>query len=377
MRYVACLATALSCCIALSCCTAAWGAVPQAQPFGKTADGEAVEIYTLKNSTGLTARLMTRGATLVNLMVPDAKGQTVDVVLGFDNVAGYEGEDNQYFGCTTGRVANRIAKGQFSLDGKDYTLAINNEPNHLHGGVKRSLDKVVWTARAFENAEGTGVEFRYVSPHGEEGYPGTLSMIVTYRLKKDANELSVTYSATTDQATPINLTNHSYFNLGGQGSATVLGHELQLFCDTYTPVDDTLIPTGEIASVVGTNLDFLQPHTIGERITKLDDAATIGYDHNLIVNGTAGELRPVARLKDPVSGRVLELSTTEPGVQFYSGNFLKGQLGKGGKPYAHRSAMCLETQHYPDSINQPNFPEAVLEPGEKYHHICVWKFSAE
>lgn len=363
--------------IPLFCGLVAQGAVPKAEPFGKTADGEAVEIYTLKNSTGLTARIMTRGATLVNLQAPDKSGKTADVVLGFDDVAGYEGEGNQYFGCTAGRVANRIAKGKFSLDGKDYTLAINNEPNHLHGGIKRSLDKVVWKARPFENADSTGIEFRYVSPHGEEGYPGTLSSHVTYALKKDSNELSVTYAATTDQATPINLTNHSYFNLGGEGSATVLEHELQLFCDQYTPVDDTLIPTGKIDPVAGTVLDFRQPHVIGERVKSLDDTAAIGYDHNFVVNGNSGELRPVARLKDPASGRVLELSTTEPGVQFYSGNFLKGQSGKGGKLYAHRSAICLETQHYPDSINQPNFPNSVLQPGQTYHHVCVWKFSAE
>ncbi|MEZ5944731.1 MAG: aldose epimerase family protein [Planctomycetaceae bacterium] len=355
----------------------AFAEAPQAKPFGKTADGEAVEIYELKNDKGVTARIMTRGATLVDLLVPDANGKTADVVLGFDDVAGYEGEDNQYFGCTAGRVANRIAKGKFSLNGREYTLAINNEPNHLHGGVKRSIDKVVWKATPFESDNATGVRFRYVSPHGEEGYPGTLSMVVTYTLKKSANELAVSYKATTDQATPINLTNHSYFNLGGEGSETVLDHELQLFCDNYTPVDDTLIPTGKIDRVEGTVLDFRMPHTIGERIKSLDDTSAIGYDHNFVVNGEMGELRPVARLKDPESGRVLEVSTTEPGVQFYSGNFLKGQAGKGGKPYPHRSAICLETQHYPDSINQPNFPESVLEPGEIYHHVCVWKFSAE
>lgn len=355
----------------------ALAAPPVAAPFGKTAAGEAVEIYTLTNSTGMTARLMTRGATLVNLQVPDKAGKTADIVLGFDDVAGYEGEGNQYFGCTTGRVANRIRRGKFTLDGREYTLAINNEPNHLHGGTTRSLDKVVWQARPFETAEATGVEFRYVSPHLEEGYPGTLNSVVTYTLKKNSAELSVSYSATTDQATPLNLTNHSYFNLQGAGSETVLNHELQLFCDQYTPTDDTLIPTGEIAAVAGTVLDFRTPHRIGARITTLDETAAIGYDHNFVVNGTAGELRPVARLKDPVSGRVLEVHSTEPGVQFYSGNFLKGQTGKGGKAYPHRSAICLETQHYPDSVNQLGFPSTILHPGETYRHICVWKFSAE
>ena len=351
--------------------------VPQAASFGKTAAGDPVEIYTLKNSTGVTARVMTRGATLVNLLVPDAAGKSADVILGFDDVSGYEGDGNQYFGCTAGRVANRIAKGTFSLEGRTYRLAINNEPNHLHGGVTRSLDKVIWAATPFETTDTTGVTFRYVSPHGEEGYPGTLSVTVTYALKKSANELSIDYAATTDQSTPVNLTNHAYFNLTGEGSATVLDHELQLFCDQYTPADDTLIPTGDIAAVEGTDLDFRTPHRIGERIATFDDTGAIGYDHNFVIKGQAGTLRPAARLQDPASGRVLDVSTTEPGIQFYSGNFLKGQVGKGGKSYAHRSALCLETQHFPDSINQPQFPGTVLHPGETYRHTCVLRFSAK
>lgn len=363
--------------LALMASNAARAATPVAEPFGKTAGGEDVQTFTLKNTKGMSAKVMTRGATLIQLHVPDKTGKTADVVLGFDDVAGYESDDNQYFGCTTGRVANRIAKGKFKLGGRDYQVAINNEPNALHGGVKRSLDKVVWAAEPYENDQGQGVKFRYVSPHGEEGYPGALSIVVDYLLAKDANDLTINYTATTDQPTPINLTNHSYFNLSGFGSPTILDHEMQLFCDKYTPVDDTLIPTGEIADVAGTPLDFRKATPIGERVKELDNASTIGYDHNLIVNGTPGELRDVAKVMDPKSGRVLHVKTTEPAVQFYGGNFLKGQKGKGGKTFAHRSAFCLETQHYPDSINQPEFPNTVLKPGETYTHTCVYGFRAE
>ena len=352
-------------------------AEPVAEPFGKTNGGQAVEIYTLQNDLGMKVRIMTRGATITNIFVPDKEGKLADIVLGFDDVAGYESDRNQYFGCTTGRYANRIAKGKFSLNGKEYQLATNDGPNHLHGGVERSLDKVVWTARPFESEQGQGVVLRYVSPHGEEGYPGTLSCRVRFTLKKSANDLTIRYMATTDQPTPINLTNHTYFNLGGEGSQTVLNHELTLFCDQYTPVDDTLIPTGEIEPVAGTPIDFRTPHKIGERIEKYDNASTIGYDHNMVINGEAGTVRNAAMLRDPESGRVLTVKTDEPGVQFYSGNFLKGQAGKGGKVYPHRSAMCLETQHFPDSINQPNFPSVVLEPGKEYTHTAVFSFSTE
>lgn len=350
-------------------------AVPVAEPFGQTASGEAVEAYTLTNESGMRVKLMTRGATVVEVWVPDAEGTLEDVVLGFDDVAGYESDRNQYFGCTTGRVANRIARGMFELDGRTYSLAINNEPNHLHGGTTRSLDKVIWDAFPYENKKGRGVEFRYVSPHGEEGYPGTLSISVTFELERSANVLSIEYSAQTDQATPVNLTNHAYFNLDGEGSETVLDHELTLYADRYTPVDDTLIPRGDLASVVETPLDFREAHVIGDRIDTLTETAALGYDHNFVVNGEAGTLRPVARLEDPDSGRVLVVKSTEPGVQFYSGNFLKGQEGKGGKAYPHRSALCLETQHFPDSVNHPEFPSVILEVGEEYRHVCVWEFS--
>ncbi|QDT33100.1 aldose epimerase family protein [Thalassoglobus polymorphus] len=368
--YVAVMATFLTTSISFS-------DVPVAQPFGKTKDGTPVDLYTLENQNGMKVDIMTRGATIVRIDAPDKNGNFADVVLGFDDVAGYESEENQYFGCTTGRVANRIAKGKFHLNGRDYTLAINNEPNHLHGGVERSLDKVVWKARPFENAEGQGVHLRYVSPHGEEGYPGTLSCKVEFLLHKATNDLQIRYWASTDQSTPVNLTNHSYFNLAGAGSPTVLNHELMLSCRQYTPVDETLIPTGEIESVTGTPLDFLSPQVIGERIEKFDDGPTIGYDHNFVIDGEAGNLRIAAKLKDPASGRVLTVKTDQPGVQFYSGNFLKGQTGKLGKTYPHRSAICLETQFYPDSINQPTFPSIVLKPWEEYRHECVYSFSAE
>lgn len=347
-------------------------------PFGTTADGTPVEIYTLANSHGVMARIMTRGATLVSLAAPDREGKLADVLLGFDDVAGYEGDGNQYFGCTTGRVCNRIAKGKFTLGNKEYSLAINNAPNSLHGGGPRSLDKVVWNAKVLDNQEpGTqAVRFRYQSPDGEEGFPGELTIRVTYSLNEQ-NELRIEYRATTDHTTPVNLTNHAYFNLSGEGSPTVLQHELTLNADRYTPTDDTLIPTGEIAAVEGTPLDFRTPHVIGERITQLDGTAAIGYDHNYVLNGESGKLRQVARLKDPASGRVLTVQTDQPGIQFYSGNFLKGQAGKGGKTYAHRSAVCLETQHFPDSVNHPDFPTTILQPGDTYRHTCVYTVSAE
>lgn len=346
------------------------------EAFGKTADGTPVELYTLKNDKGMVAKIMTRGATLTELHVPDKKGKTADVVLGFDTVAGYESEDNQYFGCTTGRVANRIARGKFTLDGKEYTLATNNGPNHLHGGVKKSLDKVVWKAKKVEGKGNAGVQFTYSSPDGEEGYPGKLDTTVTYTLS-DSNELRIDYEAKTDKATPVNLTNHSYFNLSGAGADTVLDHELTVLADKYTPTDDTLIPTGKIAPVEGTPLDFTKATKLGARIGKLVDTPAIGYDHNFILRKGDKPLAPTATVRDPASGRVMTVQTTEPAVQVYSGNFLKGQKGKGGKVYKQRSALCLETQHYPDSINHPEFPSIILKPGETYRHSVVYAFSAE
>ncbi len=352
---------------------------PMAEPFGKSKDGTEVELYTIKSGKGLVAKVMTRGATLVQLLVPDADGKTADVLLGFDDVSGYESDDNQYFGCTAGRVCNRIAKGKFSLDGKEYSLAINDPPNHLHGGVERSLDKVLWKATPFSNDRGDGVTFKYTSPDGEEGYPGTLNVTVRYFIPKDANRLVINYTATTDKPTPVNLTNHAYFNLAGEGSDTVLDHVLRLNADKYTPVDDTLIPTGELKSVEGTELDFRKPTKIGKRIDPLTDTAAIGYDHNFVLNDAeqGKPYRFAASLKDPESGRTLRISTTEIGIQFYSGNFLKGQKGKGGKVYPHRSAVCLETQHFPDSVNHDNFPSTILRPGEEYKSSTILAFPSE
>lgn len=346
------------------------------RPFGKTADGAAVEEYTLKNKAGVVAKLITRGATLTEMHVPDRSGKLADVVLGFDDVAGYESDHNQFFGCTTGRVCNRIAKGKFSLGGKEYTLAVNNGPNHLHGGVKRNLDKVIWNAAASQTADGQQVVFSYTSPDGEEGYPGDLKVKVTYLLT-EKSELRITYEATTNKATPVNLTNHSYFNLAGAGAATVLDHELLINADKFTPTDDTLIPTGELAKVDGTPLDFRKSTVIGARIDQVDQTAATGYDHNYVVNGASGELRLAAKVKEPKSGRVLSVLTTEPGVQLYTGNFLHDQAGKGGKKYPRRSALCLETQHYPNSVNIPSFPSTILEPGKTYQHTCVFGFSVE
>ena len=351
-------------------------APPEKESFGTTAKGEAVDRFTLRNKAGVVARLMTRGATLTELHVPDKQGQLADVVLGFDDVAGYEGDGNQHFGCTTGRVANRIAKGKFTLEGVEYTLATNNGPNALHGGVERNLGQVVWLAEPFENEKGPGVIFRYSSPDGEEGFPGQLDCTVTYQLTHE-NEVRIDYVAVTNKPTPVNLTNHSYFNLNGAGSPTVLEHVLTLNADSYTPTDDTGIPTGEIASVEGTLLDFRQPTRVGERIAEIEKTPTIGYDHNYVVHGPAGELREIAKVKDPASGRVMTVLTTEPAVQFYTGNFLKSQAGKGGKVYPHRSALCLETQHYPDSVNHPEFPTTILKPDEKYTQTCVYAFHAE
>lgn len=350
---------------------------PSAEPFGKTADGKSVEIYSLQNPSGMVAKVMTRGATLVELHVPDREGNIADVVFGFDDVSGYESDRNQYFGCTTGRVANRIAGGKFKLDDKDYQVATNDGPNHLHGGGPRSLDKVIWKADPFATDATRGVKFSYTSPDGEEGYPGALTMEVTYTLTND-NELRIEYTATTDKATPVNLTNHAYFNLSGAGSPTVHDHLLTIHASKYTPVDETLIPTGEIASVEGTPLDFRKPTPIGERVKLLNDAPTKGYDHNFVLDKPAeGELSTAAELHDPNSGRVLTVRTTEPGIQFYGGNFLFGQQGKNGKSYAHRSGCCLETQHFPDTVNQPNFPSIILKPGETYRHTCVYAFSVK
>ena len=344
--------------------------------FGKLADGTAVKEFTLTNANGVVVKLISRGAGVAEWHVPDKNGKMADVVFGFDDAAGYESPANQFFGMTAGRVANRIAGGKFSIDGKEYPLAKNDGPNTLHGGVKRSLDKVVWDGKPFENKDGQGVVFTYTSPDGEEGFPGNLAVKATYTLT-DKNELRVEYEATTDKPTPVNIANHTYFNLAGAGSPTINDHEVMINADNYTPVDETLIPTGEIAPVAGTPFDFRQFHKIGERVAQLDDKPGKGYDHNFVLNRKGPGLSLAVKVRDPNSGRVLNVYTTEPGVQFYGGNFLKGDTGKAGQKYAHRSGFCLETQHYPDSVNQPKFPSVVLRPGEKYDHTCVYQITVE
>jgi aldose 1-epimerase len=341
--------------------------------FGKTRDGRAVEIYTLTNAHGAEMRVITYGGIITSLKVPDRAGHFDDIVLGFDTLDGYL-KDPPYFGAIVGRYGNRIAKGQFTLDGKTYKLATNNGPNHLHGGVK-GFDKVLWNAVPGDTADGVSVTLTRTSPDGEEGYPGNLQATVRYTLT-DKNELAIDYRATTDKATPVNLTQHSYFNLAAD-SGDILGHELTIHGSRYTPVDDTLIPTGELAPVQGTPFDFQQAAAIGARIgadnVQLKNGR--GYDHNWVLNRTGAGLQPAARLVDPKSGRTLEVATTEPGLQFYSGNFLDGSItGKGGRVYKHRTGLCLETQHFPDSPNHPSFPSAILQPGQTYSSKTVFTF---
>jgi aldose 1-epimerase len=341
--------------------------------FGKTPDGTEVKIYTLGNRKGMVVKVTEYGAILTELWVPDRNRKPGDVVLGFDNLDRYV-KGHPFFGAIAGRVANRIANGKFKLDGKEYTLAVNNGPNHLHGGLK-GFDKKVWKSRALPTTDKeSAVEFTYTSPDGEEGYPGTLSVKVVYTLTDD-NELRIDYTATTGKATIVNLTNHSYFNLGESGS--ILDHVLMLNADRYTPADSTLIPTGEIASVKGTGLDFTKPTPIGARISEYMSFAK-GYDHNFVLNSGGGKLALCARVQDPKSGRVMEISTTEPGVQLYCGNHLDGSLtGIGGTVYKQHTGFCLETQHFPDSINHPNFPSVVLRPGQTLKSTTALKFSAK
>jgi aldose 1-epimerase len=341
--------------------------------FGKTSVGEPVDIYTLVNKNGLTAKVTTYGALLTELHVPDRKGTLSDVVLGFDNLESYL-KGHPHFGCTTGRFANRIAKGKFTLNGKKYSLALNNGPNHLHGGIK-GIDKRVWKAMPVSHAKGPAVRFSYLSPDGEEGYPGNLFIHVIYLLTDD-NELQIDYEATTDQPTPINLTNHSYFNLSGAGHGDILSHVLQIYANQYTPVDAGSIPTGEIAPVADTVMDFTKPTPIGSRFNQLKNKP-VGYDHNYVVNKLKpDELSPAAECHDPKTGRVLKVLTTEPGIQLYTANYLDGRItGKHGKDYNKNCAFCLECQHFPDSVNQPHFPSVILNPGEKYTQTTVHQFS--
>jgi len=337
-------------------------------PFGALPDGTSVEIYTLTNNRGIEARLMTYGATLVSLRLPDRSGKFDDVVLGYDSLDGYV-KNSPYFGSIVGRYGNRIAKGRFTLKGVTYELATNNGPNHLHGGVK-GYDKVVWKAEPLREANAVGVKFSYLSKDGEEGYPGNLAITVTYRLT-NADELRIDYEAVTDKATPVNLTHHSYWSFAGQGSRDILGHELEIEADKYTVVDEGLIPTGELRAVKGTPMDFTTPHAIGERIAQVPG----GYDHNYVLRSGGGAMALAARVYEPTTGRTMEITTTEPGIQFYSGNFLDGTItGKGGRVYQKHYGFCLETQHFPDSPNHPDFPSTILEPGQTYRTTTVHRF---
>jgi aldose 1-epimerase len=357
----------------------------QKAPFGKTKEGASVELYTLTNHQGMAAKVMTYGATLTELLVPDESGKPVNVVLGYDSLDPYLA-GTPYFGATVGRVGNRIAKGRFVLDGKTYQLATNDGANHLHGGLK-GFDKVVWRAEEVKSSSGPAVRFTYRSPDGEEGYPGNLDVSVVYTLT-DANELRLDYTATTDKRTPINVTNHSYFNLAGDGAGKILDHIVMIAADHITAVGPDLIPTGELKPVKGTPFDFNTPTAIGARIRQVPGGPPVGYDHNYVLRREADSGQRTAdsraeraiptlaaQVTEPKSGRTMEVRTTEPGMQFYTGNFLDGSVkSRNGVPYEQYSAFCMETQHFPDSINQPSFPSAVLEPGRKFESTTVYRF---
>jgi len=346
------------------------------RPFGATPDGTAVDVYRLTNSHCMRVKIITYGGIVQSLKIPDRDGRLRNVVLGFDNLQDYVVNNSPYFGAIIGRYANRIADGQFTLDGVTYELPKNNGPNTLHGGPMGFHTKV-WRARVVGGQDSVGLKLRYTSPDGEEGFPGRLETAVKYLLTED-NSLRIRYRATTDEPTVVNLTNHSYFNLSGEGSGAIYDHVLELNADAYTPVDPTLIPTGEIAPVAGTPFDFRSPTSIGARIRSNHPQIAVGrgYDHNYVLNQPPSGLGHAASVFDPHSGRVLEILTTEPGVQFYSGNFLDGTLiGTSGRFYRQSDGFALETQHYPDSPNQPSFPSTVLRPGEEYDTTTVFRFS--
>ncbi|HDJ33225.1 MAG TPA: galactose mutarotase [Bacteroidetes bacterium] len=344
---------------------------PKPETFRGEIDSKPVELYTLTNKNGIRILLTNYGARIVSIYTPDREGNWADITLGFSTAEEYPGEGLN-LGCTVGRYANRIKGGQFELDGETYQLALNDGPNTLHGGVK-GFDDQVWEGEQ----EGNSVTFTYHSPHMEEGYPGNMDVWVTYTLT-DEDELRIDYKATTDQATIVNLTNHAYFNLSGEGSGTILDHDMQIMADYITPVDSTLIPTGEFMPVEGTPFDFREPHPIGERIDQNHPQLIygLGYDHNFVLTRKGEGLELAVRVTDPETGRVLELLTTEPGVQFYCGNFMNGRhTGKAGKPYGYREGFCIEPQHFPDSPNQPDFPGTVLRPGDTYTQTSVFRFS--
>ncbi len=338
------------------------------QDFGKTPDGESVDLYTLTNANGLKTQIMTYGGIVTTLHVPDRDGNLGDIVLGYDTLDEYI-KDNPYFGALIGRCGNRIGKGRFTLNGVEYTLATNNDENHLHGGIK-GFDKVVWDAEQMQTSEGPALKLTYLSKDGEEGYPGNLNCTVIYTLTNN-DELKISYEAETDKDTVVNLTHHSYFNLAGHGSGDILGHELMLNAENYTPVDEGLIPTGEIRPVKNTPMDFTKPMAVGARIDQVEG----GYDHNYVINSSDSPLALAASVYEPKTGRVMEISTSEPGIQFYSGNFLDGSIKGKGAIYNKHNAFCLETQHFPDAPNKPDFPSIVLKPGEMYTHLTVHKFS--
>jgi aldose 1-epimerase len=347
------------------------------ESFGKTTGGEQIDLYMLSNKKGMEVSITNFGATVVTLKVPDRAGKAADIVLGYDTLDGYE-KGTSYFGATVGRYGNRIAGGKFSIDGKTYTLPKNNGENTLHGGIV-GFNKKVWKAREIASKGGESLEMTYLSADGEEGFPGNLSTKVVFTLPTDSNELKIDYAATTDKDTVLNLTNHSYFNLAGEGNGDILDHVMMLHAKQFTPVDKGLIPTGELRNVAGTPMDFNTATAIGKRINESDEQLVFGkgYDHNWVLTRPGNGLSIAAEAYDPKSGRRLEVLTTEPGVQFYSGNFLDGAKGKGSKPYPQRAAFCLETQHFPDSPNHPNFPSTLLKPKAVFHSQTVFRFSAK
>jgi aldose 1-epimerase len=345
------------------------------KPFGKLPDGTAVDLYTLVNRHGMEVKISNYGGIVVSISVPDKNGQFADVTLGYDNLEGYL-KETPYFGALVGRYGNRIANAKFALNGKEYKLAANNGLNSLHGGLK-GFDKVIWEGKSLATAEGPALELTYFSKDGEEGFPGKLSVTTVYTLTDD-NGLKIEYTATTDKDTVVNLTHHSYFNLAGKGD--VLNYEVMINADKFTPTDKNLIPTGELRPVKGTPFDFRKPTAIGARINQDDEQLKTagGYDQNWVIDKPAGKLGLMARVHEPATGRVLEVLSTEPGMQFYTGNFLNGKItGKGGWVYTARSAFCMEPQHYPDSPNHPEFPSVVLKPGREYHNTIIYRFSVK
>lgn len=346
------------------------------EAFGATREGQRIELFTMTNSVGMEIRAMSLGGIIISLRVPDKNGKLDDVVLGFDNLDSYF-ENKPYFGAIIGRYANRIANGKFTIDGHQYSIPQNDPPNALHGGTK-GFNQVLWSAQPFENARGVGVTFTYLSKDGEEGFPGNLNTKVTYSLS-DRNELSVEYLATTDKATVVNLTQHSYFNLAGEGNGDILKHEVMINADRFTPVDQHLIPTGELRPVKGTPMDFRKATAVGARLNDPYEQLSLGrgYDHTFVLNGGRNRMKLAARVYETTSGRVLEVSTTEPGIQFYSGNFLNQVAGKHGHLYNQRDGLCLETQHFPDSPNHPSFPSSILKPGQTYRSKTVFRFLVE